>query len=259
MLISIITINYNDQEGLKKTMTSVFDQTFKSIEYIIIDGGSTDGSKEYIEAHQDSLAYWVSELDTGIYNAMNKGIDKATGEYLLFLNAGDWLYTKDALANFVNKMILNPNMDIYYGNINIVDKTEWIKEYPKDLSFSYFVKHALPHPASLIRKNCFENNYYDESLKIISDWKFFVIGICKYNFTYENVEVVLSSFVLDGISSTNPELVQKEREIVLTKDFPLFMNDYYELIKKDKELKIAQQPSAFWQGLYRVYTKILCK
>lgn len=240
-------------------MTSVFEQTFKNIEYIIIDGGSTDGSKEYIQAQQDSLAYWVSEPDTGIYNAMNKGIDKATGEYLLFLNAGDWLYTKDALAQFVNKMIVNPNKDIYYGKINVVDKTEWVKEYPKLLSFSYFVKHALPHPASFIRKDCFVNNYYDESLKIISDWKFFVIGICKNNFTYENVDVVLSNFVFDGISSKNPKMVQKERESVLNKEFPLFMKDYYELIKKEKELKIAQQPSAFWQGIYRAYKKILRK
>ncbi len=85
--LSIITINLNNLAGLQKTMQSVFEQTFTDYEYIVIDGGSTDGSKEYIEQHSDKLAYWVSEKDKGIYNAMNKGIIKAGGDYLLFLNS----------------------------------------------------------------------------------------------------------------------------------------------------------------------------
>ena len=83
-LISIITVNINDFNGLVRTMTSVFEQTYKEHEYIVIDGGSTDGSKEYIESHNDKIDFWISEQDSGIYNAMNKGIKAATGEYLLF-------------------------------------------------------------------------------------------------------------------------------------------------------------------------------
>ncbi|MGK0307850.1 MAG: glycosyltransferase involved in cell wall biosynthesis, partial [Urechidicola sp.] len=100
MLISIITINYNDAVGLKKTMASVLEQTYEDIEYIVIDGGSTDGSKAYIELYHKDLAYWVSEPDQGIYHAMNKGIDQATGDYLLFLNSGDWLVDNFVIDKF---------------------------------------------------------------------------------------------------------------------------------------------------------------
>ena len=89
MKLSVITINYNNAEGLAKTMDSVFRQRFSDFEYIVIDGGSTDGSKDLIVNNQDKIAYWCSEKDSGIYNAMNKGIREASGEYLLFLNSGD--------------------------------------------------------------------------------------------------------------------------------------------------------------------------
>ncbi|WP_373940767.1 glycosyltransferase [Polaribacter sejongensis] len=112
--ITIITINYNNLLGLKKTMQSVFDQTYKDVEYVIIDGGSTDGSKEYILDNAEKLAYWVSEPDNGIYNAMNKGIAKATGEYLLFLNSGDFLCDNYVLSKFSLEL---KDADIYYGNL----------------------------------------------------------------------------------------------------------------------------------------------
>ena len=86
---SIITVNYNNLEGLKKTVESVKNQTYQKFEYIVIDGGSYDGSLEFIKDNESLLDYWVSEPDSGVYQAMNKGIEKATGEYLLFLNSGD--------------------------------------------------------------------------------------------------------------------------------------------------------------------------
>ena len=91
--LSIITINYNNLEGLKRTVESVINQTSKEFEYIVIDGGSNDGSGAYIESKSEHIDYWVSEPDKGIYNAMNKGIAKASGEYLLFLNSGDHLFS----------------------------------------------------------------------------------------------------------------------------------------------------------------------
>ena len=94
MLISIITINYNNVVGLKRTMSSVFEQTYKNIEYIIIDGGSTDGSKAYLQDHNQNIDYWVSEPDKGVYNAMNKGIKIASGEYVLFLNRRSFLFKR---------------------------------------------------------------------------------------------------------------------------------------------------------------------
>ena len=96
-LISIITINFNDKIGLQRTFDSVFAQDFNDFEYIVIDGGSNDGSKELIEENTDKISYWISEPDKGIYNAMNKGIKVANGEYLLFLNSGDKFYNKKSL------------------------------------------------------------------------------------------------------------------------------------------------------------------
>ena len=101
MKISIITINYNNIQGLKQTLFSVLEQDYNNIEYIVIDGGSTDGSKELLRAKSDELFYWVSERDKGVYNAMNKGIAQSTGDYLIFMNSGDVFFNKHVLSDFL--------------------------------------------------------------------------------------------------------------------------------------------------------------
>lgn len=114
MRISIITINYNNIQGLKNTLSSVLEQDYNNIEYIVIDGGSTDGSKELLVAKANELHYWVSERDKGLYNAMNKGITQSTGDYLIFMNSGDVFFNKHVLsAIFVNRKY---EADILYGN-----------------------------------------------------------------------------------------------------------------------------------------------
>lgn len=220
MLISIISINFNNLAGLKKTVASVLSQTYNAVEYIIIDGSSTDGSKAYLESlDNNEFTYWLSEPDKGIYNAMNKGIQMAQGDYVLFLNSGDHFYTKDALQHFKPYIIQPDAKDIIYGDIAVVSDKEWVKTYPKTLNFTYFVKDTLPHPASLIKRTCFDDFFYDEQLKIVSDWKFFMIGICKKAYTYQHVDVVISTFYVDGISSNEPQLVQQEKEQVLNEEF----------------------------------------
>ena len=97
MKLSIITINFNDREGLDKTIQSVINQAYKEFEYIVIDGASTDGSVDVIKKYADKLTHWVSEPDSGIYNAMNKGTQMASGEYCLYLNSGDFLAEDDVL------------------------------------------------------------------------------------------------------------------------------------------------------------------
>jgi glycosyltransferase involved in cell wall biosynthesis len=127
--LSIITVNYNNLEGLKKTIESVVSQTWQVFEYIVIDGGSTDGSAAYIEAQSVNIDYWVSEPDNGIYNAMNKGIKAATGEYLLFLNSGDDLTDLKALEN--NQIHLKEE-DIIYFDINVIKENSlYIKKSPE--------------------------------------------------------------------------------------------------------------------------------
>ncbi len=226
LLISIITINFNNLVGLKKTMTSVLGQTWTGFEYIVIDGGSTDGSAAYIESQKDRIDYWVSEPDSGIYNAMNKGIKVATGEYLLFLNSGDALFSNEILHQNYKFLTL---YDIIYFNLNVVDeKKTFIKKYPDQLLFSYFVNDTLPHPATFIRKTIFNKiGLYDESLKIVSDWKFFIQSICKFNYTYKRIDATLATFYLDGLSSepSNGIIILAEKQKVLKSDFQAYLEE----------------------------------
>ncbi|WP_299395104.1 glycosyltransferase family 2 protein [uncultured Gelidibacter sp.] len=230
MLISIITINYNNLEGLIRTMTSVLQQTYPQIEYIVIDGGSSDGSKDYIENHQDNIAYWVSEQDKGIYHAMNKGISQATGEYILFLNSGDMLVSKDVIKECLPKCL---NHEIICFDINVVGKDHsYIKSCPDTIRFSFLYTNTLPHQSTIIKRSLFESiGNYDETLKIVSDWKFFIIAICKYNVSYKYISRVLSIYYLGGISS-NPDnflLMNAERQKVLETEFSFLLNDMNEL------------------------------
>lgn len=228
--ISIITINYNNLEGLKKTIESVINQTWEDFEYIIIDGGSSDGSSAYIESQSDNIDYWVSEPDSGIYNAMNKGIKIATGEYLLFLNSGDHLYSDEVLDR--NRQYI-ANHDLVCFNLLVVGKvTSEIVLLPEKLRFSYFFEGGtLCHPSTFIKKSLFDIvGLYDENLKIVSDWKFFIIALCKFNATYYYVDTVFSTFYSGGLSTLdeNKSLMVEERNKVLNEDFFIYLNDLKE-------------------------------
>lgn len=225
-LISIITIVYNNVANIERTILSVINQTYKNIEYIVIDGGSTDGTVDIIKRYSGHFLYWVSEPDKGIYNAMNKGIEKATGKYVLFLNSGDNFCEDESLDKIVLRC---DNYDIVYNDLNIIDKEHsYIKKYPILLSFRYFTYEAIPHPGTLIKRNLFDiYGKYDESLKIVSDWKWFIIAICRNNVCYKNSGIIAVNFYLDGISSEkkSQKTVIEERKDVLEKEFPLYIED----------------------------------
>jgi glycosyltransferase involved in cell wall biosynthesis len=228
--LAIITVNFNNLEGLKKTMESVLNQSWQDFEYLVIDGGSTDGSREYIESQQEKIKYWVSEIDRGVYHAMNKGIEKAKGEYLLFLNSGDHFYSPEVLEQNYKQL---KDKDLIYFNLEVIDKDHnYFRVYPDNLSFSYLSKDTLPHPATFISRNAFKNaGKYDEGLMIVSDWKFFIEGICKYNLTYTKVEAILSTFYLGGMSALpeNKAVILSERTQVLKTQFSVFIDEAVEL------------------------------
>ena len=214
MKLSIITINYNDLLGLKKTIESVVNQSYSDIEYIVIDGGSTDGSKEYIEQQRSNFSYWVSEEDNGIYNAMNKGIKIAKGEYLLFLNSGDWLVNNGIIEKLLKSVSTE---DIVYGNIfKVNDKGEAIEKKgvaSSNVRLSDLYYRSIFHPASILRRDLFEKyGYYDESLKIVSDWAFFLKGIYFEKVKVRYIDLAITYFVLDGISSKNQQLLKKNAQ-----------------------------------------------
>lgn len=238
MKLSIITINYNNFDGLQKTMQSVFSQSFKDFEYIVIDGGSDDGSKELIEQNSSKITYWVSESDNGIYHAMNKGIKKAKGDYVFFLNSGDTFYNDAVLQQIVNSF--TSKKDIYYGNVMINEDESYVKTFPKELSFRFFFQQTITHQAVFVKRELFDTVFYfNESLKFVSDWEYLINAICKYNANYEYVDVIVSNYDLLGVSSLNSskKKIEEERLSSLKKHFPLFIKDYEELERKRKRLK----------------------
>ena len=228
--LSIITINYNNLAGLKKTVESVVNQTWQEFEYIVIDGGSTDGSAAYIESQSKHIDYWVSEPDAGIYNAMNKGIVKASGEYLLFLNSGDSLFDCEVLKK--NYKYLVEKDIIYFNVVFIGENGSTTLKYPEKINFSFFYEGTICHQAVMINKKLFnEVGMYDESLKIVSDWKFFIIVFFKFNCTSKRLDRVLTNYTLDGFSSNreNNKLLQFERQKVLNEEFGVFVKDYEQM------------------------------
>lgn len=224
--LSIITINLNNKEGLKKTIDSISKQSFKSYEHIIIDGESVDGSKEVIVKYQDSnphVTFWVSEKDSGIYNAMNKGISHASGEYLLFLNSGDYLESE--VLSLVHEQLTGE--DIIYGDLYFISKEgeQRLETFNhSDLSISTVLMPSfyIPHPAAFIKRNLFEKEQYDEQYKIVSDWFFFVKQIIFENRTTKHIPYAITNFIDGGVSSIteNKALILEEREDVLRKMFP---------------------------------------
>lgn len=239
--LSLITINYNNLNGLQRTLPSVIDAMSSGIEYIIIDGGSTDGSKEYIEANNKNITFWVSEKDTGIYNAMNKGIREAKGEYLLFINSGDCINDRKSLHSAMSRL---DGTNIVYGNliVQVSERESFTKVYPDTLGFSYFMYESLPHPAAFIKRELFSKmGMYDESFKIVSDWVFFLRAVCGEQISYKHISESFSKFYLDGISSNpeNTERIVDEKKTALKQYFPMFA-DVFDLIHKNAELQSYQ-------------------
>ena len=232
MLYSIITINFNNCDGLRRTIESVVNQTNADYEYIVIDGGSTDGSVDVIQKYSDRISYWVSEKDDGIYNAMNKGVRHAHGDYCLFLNSGDSFYDKHVL----NKNLLSDNKsDIVVGRlVSDSDGRELFSPPSDDISMYYFYTSTLPHQASFIITKLLKQYPYDESLKIVSDWKFFVETIIFHHCKVGFIDVPIAKFDMTGISTSNASKTWDEKMKVLRQMFPdRVLEDYKRM--KDSE------------------------
>ena len=227
MKLSIITINYNNASGLSKTIESVVLQNSVNFEYIVIDGGSTDGSVGIIKQYAEKITYWVSEPDNGIYHAMNKGIRIAKGEYCQFLNSGDWLADSQVVENMLKA---NSDSDILIGNIistNLNGKVRYHRSNP-DISFFTFYRSTIFHTSAYIRRSLFDKfGLYDETLKIVSDWKWYLIvaGLHKADINFVNINVCY--FDTTGISSSSKKLDIAERRRVLEELIPSpILSDY---------------------------------
>lgn len=206
MKITIITINYNNCEGLSKTIHSVVSQTYSKIEYIVIDGGSSDGSVDIIRKNQDRISKWVSEEDNGIYNAMNKGLEYATGDYCLFLNSGDHLVEYDTIEKIVSQ---KPSADLVSCDM-IVDLPKYKNCFiPYDelpTSWSMINRTCFPHPSTLIKRLLFHERQYHEEERVSSDWIFFFESVVYGHASYQHIPIVCSKFYLGGLSTQNKGL-----------------------------------------------------
>lgn len=226
VFLSIITINLNNIIGLQKTLESVVAQTWVEYEHIVVDGGSLDRSIELLQGFNYPLLTFVSEPDRGIYHAMNKGIEMAKGNYLLFLNSGDYLHNGDVLQRCIEQM--DTNSDIVYGDIYIRQNNGSLLQtnYPVELSFRYFYNgNSLPHPASIIRKTLFSRvGKYNENYQIVSDWEFWLKAIFVARASYSKVPLVITVFNSDGISSQqkSKKIIFQERRHSIQKHFSFY-------------------------------------
>ena len=216
MKISIITINYNDARGLERTIKSVVSMTFSNKEFIVIDGASKDDSLDIIHKYSKQISKWVSEPDSGIYSAMNKGIAMASGEYCIFMNSGDAFYSTDVLVHI--QKYLKSGKDIYNGNAFFTDsdgRITWYRKGHKDVSKMYFYHSSICHQSSIIKTSLLKKYMYDETLRMVSDWKFWVETICLNHASYEAIDVDICCYDCGGITATHHDLGVYERRKVL--------------------------------------------
>lgn len=245
MKLSIITINYNNAAGLKKTLDSVAEQTYTDFEHIIVDGASTDGSVEEIIAYSQSpianryQITWISEPDTGVYNAMNKGIKRASGDYLLFLNSGDFLIEKDVLERVFNS---DCYADILCARCNVSDngKVTWTSNPPDQVTFGTLYRIGLAHQSTFIQRLLFDKyGYYDETYRYNADIEFWYRTIVNNLVTTQRIDVITTDYNLDGISSKEHQTDSyiKEKERILA-PYKAFIADYDMYANKEKDIHI---------------------
>lgn len=228
MKYSIITINYNNKKGLRKTIESVIYQTYRDFEYIVIDGGSTDGSADVLKEYDAQIDYWVSEPDKGIYNAMNKGIVVAKGEYLNFMNSGDCFYDNNILQKVAAE---NINTDMIIGRdywYNPKTGKDFATILPPRLDMFTFYKGSLPHQSTFFNRKLFSQYKYDEELKLASDWKFYIQAIISEGCSVKYYNGIICRKDLDnGVGYTLAEISLQERNDFITKYLPIGVQQHY--------------------------------
>ncbi len=242
MKISIITVCYNCVETLENTILSVINQSFQDIEYIVIDGNSTDGTTDILKSYSDKIDHIICEDDSGIYNAMNKGLDLCSGDYVFFLNCGDTLYNETVLENLINQ---SNGEDILYGELMLNFKDgrkaqRWGQ--PAKVNRFLFIYHTMLHQATFVKRKLFEMyGKFDEQYVILADFDFFLRVVFKPNMSLLYIPLIVSDYDMHGISSSNKtfKLRQRERVRILKKHMPFCLYiiarfRYYLILKRNK-------------------------
>lgn len=249
MKISIITINYNNKIGLEATFQSVKNQSFTDYEWIVIDGGSVDGSKDLIESNSDLFSYWVSEPDNGIYHAMNKGIAHAKGDWVLFLNSGDCLFNDNVLDEVFPQEY---SEDVVYGNRAVEKNGGYeVNRYPETVSLSFFYHYSLCHQATFYRRTLFEEALYDESYSIAGDWAYFLDLLFKGK-SFRHIDVTVALYDNTGISSQYSEKQLREIDRVRTEKIPPHIKPDVEMLEQWRFVEHRRSLQKLYRMSYRI-------
>lgn len=227
--LSIITINWNDAAGLRATIESVLSQTARSeVEHIVVDGGSTDGSVDVLNEFKDRLEEGLSIPVKPIYKKMNIGTSLAKGEYCLFLNSGDTLHGDTTLEDVLMEL---HDEDLITGRI-IFNSTGLFMSSPEDISLLSLYDGNIPHPAAFIKREWLLKYPYDENLRIVSDWKFFVQMLILGNASIRRIDNIITDYDTNGLSSKNRDICEQEKYKVLHELFPeRILIDYFRFLK----------------------------
>ena len=252
-ILSIITINYNNCLGLQRTIDSVVKQRWRDFEWFLIDGGSSDGSEKIAEQYQENFVYWCSEADKGVYDAMNKGIRRAKGDYCLFLNSGDWLLNENVLENVFSK---EHDRDILVGWIERMKNGKRVLDKgfnTEDITIRHLLRNSLPHQATFIKKELFDRyGLYDDTLKIVSDWKFFVTCIILHNATIENLCIPVTYYEGGGLSDHAENGGGQEWRESLEKMIPPRIIADFPLMRSLEDVESVPLTRFLYRGLYKL-------
>ena len=247
-LISIITIVYNGEKHLMQTIESVKNQTYKNIEYIIVDGGSIDGTMNIVKDNQGYISKWISEPDNGLYDAMNKGVNIATGELIGMINSDDW-YELDAVEIIVNEYLKNRDKKIFHCDRYDINEGGSRKIYvfnPSVFKFKYF-SMTYSHPTMFIHRDVYKNHKYNGSLTSISDYQFVLEQYLKNKTQFHYIPMAISNYRLGGISGQLSLKTLLKENFVARKNagmnyfecfFALLLRVIGELYKKTKRLLV---------------------
>lgn len=222
-LVSIITVTYNAEKFLEDAIKSVVNQTYDNIEYIIIDGGSTDSTVDIIKKYQKHIKYWISEVDNGVYQAMNKGINTSNGSWIMFLGADDYLINSHTIENIVNN--LSPTLMLAYGDV-LYDNGY---RFHSRLTGALLISNSIHHQGAIYNKKLFNNFKYDESCKVYSDYELnLTIYVHRYESFYMNK--VISCCACGGLSDTSKYLAKSEIKYIRRKHITTLYSTLLDLI-----------------------------
>ena len=233
--ISIITVVYNAAATIEQTILSVVKQDYSNIEYIIVDGGSTDGTLDIVKKYEKKIALWLSEPDHGIYDAMNKGLTHATGDYIYYLGADDCLLAPTSISQVVSFLQDNPEVDVLCASVMMVDSVYRIeKVYSSNFSEADVLSgYNTPHQGMFVRREILQKYRFDTSYHIAADYKNFLKFYLDQNIALKQTAMIVAYYANDGVSGNGTD-AQRMEDVRALQENGVNVTAYYAKKKQEK-------------------------